>query len=107
MTDISQIDEDVEYLATSAEDYAKWKARARYLEHYRKSVRAAEILRGRHSSVAANTAQAEASEAYKKVLQDYEEAQHQAILIEAKRHAAETRISVWQTQTKANLRGLI
>ncbi len=100
-----EVERALKYLAKSAEDFAKWKSRMKYLELHRKSVRAEAILNAGGSSMAENKERGEVSEAYKQVLKDYEEAVAEFTLIEAYRNAAETKVAAWQTIQASNRRG--
>jgi len=97
----------VDYLAASVKDFAKWRARMKFLESHRKSVRAAEILRASGKTIAENTQRGEASTAYKNILIEYHEAVYEYELINAYRHAAETKIEVWRTISSSNRKGNI
>lgn len=104
-------DEDVEkaiqYLAKSAKPYSEWKARMKYLELHRKSVRAIESLNQTGKSMAENNTKAEASEAYANILNEYAEAVEEFTLLDAYRNAAETKIEAWRTISSSNRRGNI
>lgn len=100
-----EVEKAIRYLAKSAEDYAKWKARMKYLENHRKSVRAAEILRATGKTIAENTQRGEASTAYQEALKEYEEAVYEFTLIDAYRNAAEAKIEAWRTISSSNRRG--
>lgn len=100
-----QVEAALNFLRDTAKDYAKWRSRALYLKLHRKSVRAAAALTAKGSSATENNTIAEASEAYKDILIKYHEAEYEFILLDAKRNAAESKISAWQTIAKSNLRG--
>jgi len=104
-------DEEVEkalnYLRDTAENYAKWKARMKYLESHRKSVRSAEVLRATGKTISENTHRGEASEAYKEILIEYEESVYEYTLLDAMRHAAEAKIEAWRTISASMRRGNI
>ena len=106
ITDV-MVEKALDYLRDSAEDYAKWKARMKYLESHRKSVRAAEVLRATGKTISENSHRGEASEAYKSIVKEYEEAVYEFTLIDAMRNAAETKIDVWRSISSANKRGNI
>jgi hypothetical protein len=97
----------VHYLSSSAEKHARAKARMKYLEKHVKSVLAIESLKKAGSSQAANKVQAEASEAYKNILVDYEIAVYEYTLVDDKRFAAESTIEAWRTISSSNRRGNI
>lgn len=97
----------LEVLSDTAEDFAKWKSRARFLELHRKSVRAAQAMKGTAKAMNQNLTAAECSKAYMEITDQLEEALYYSILIEADRNAAESTISAWQTIIKANSKGLM
>ena len=103
----AEIEKALNYLRDTAENYAKWKSRMKFLELHRKSVRAAEILNANGSSMGENKERGEASQAYKDILKEYEEAVYEFTLIDARRNAAESKISAWQTISSSNRRGHI
>ena len=103
----AEIEKALNYLRDTAEPYAKWKSRMKFLELHRKSVRAAEILGATGNTMAENTQKGEASKAYKDILKEYEEAVYEFTLIDARRNAAESKISAWQTVSSSNRRGHI
>lgn len=104
-------DEEVEkalnYLASSVIAYKDAKATMKHLEHYRKSVRALEILKSDEKSATAKAVIGEASDAYLEVLTDYKEAVAEFTMIEAYRKVAELKIEVWRTISASNRRGNI
>lgn len=100
-----EVEKAVHYLAESAKDYAKWRGRMKFLEQHRKSIRAAEVLRATGKTMAENTTRGEASTAYKNILIEYHEAVYEFELINAYRHAAETKIEVWRTVSSSNRKG--
>lgn len=100
-----EIEAALNYLRDTAKDFAKWKARMKYLELHRKSIRAAEILSAKGNTIGENTQRGEASQAYKDILKEYEEAVYEFTLIDARRNAAESKISAWQTVSSSNRKG--
>lgn len=97
----------VDYLVSSTKDYAKWKSRMKYLEQHRKSVRAVESLKATGKTISENEKRAEASEAYKYVLMEYEEAVCEFTLIDSYRHAAEIKVDLYRTMSASLRRGNI
>ena len=91
-----QIEMALNFIRDNAESLAKWKSRARYLEHHRKSVRANAFMKC-SGSAALCKEQAEASDEYAKVLEEYEEAMYEFTLIEARMNAAQSKIDAWRT----------
>lgn len=102
-----EIEKALNYLRDTAENYAKWKARMKYLESHRKSVRSAEVLNATGKTISENAHRGEASEAYKGVLIEYEEAVYEYTLLDARRHAAEAKIEAWRTISASMRRGNI
>lgn len=100
-----EVEKALHYLSSSAKDYARWKARMKHLELHRKSVRAAEILNAKGNTISENTQKGEASEAYKNILMEYEDAVYEFTLIDAYRKAAEAKIEAWRTISSSNRRG--
>lgn len=100
-----EVERAVNYLSSSAENYAKWRSRMKFLELHRKSIRAAEILSAKGSTMAENTQIGEASKAYKDIKIEYKEAVYEYELINAYRNAANTKIDCWRTITSANKKG--
>ena len=101
----NEIEKAVNYLASSAKDFAKWKARMKYLESHRKSVRSAAVLSATGKTISENAHRGEASESYKQILIEYEEAVYEFTLIDAYRGAAEAKIDAWRTLQASNRRG--
>ena len=103
-----EVERSLNYLRDTAKDFAKWKSRARYLDKHRKSVRAAEFLAVEKSeTVGYKDAKAENSEAYKKILLEYEQAEYEFTLLESMRNAAATKIDAWRTIAATNRQGNI
>lgn len=103
----AEVEKALNFLRDTAEDYAKWKSRMKYLELHRKSVRAAEFFKGKGSSAVVNKEHAENSTAYREILKEYEEAVYEFTVLDALRSAAETKISTWQTIQASNRKGHI
>lgn len=97
----------IDYLAESAKDYAFWKARMKYLELHRKSVRAAEYLAAKGNTIQENNSIAENSPEYRDALNEYKEAVYEYEMLNAYRNAAEARIEAWRTISASNRRGNI
>lgn len=102
-----EVEKAVHYLAKSAENFAKWKGRMKFLELHRKSIRAAETLNANGNSMTENKERGEASKAYKDILIEYHEAVYEYELINAYRNAAEAKIEAWRTISSSNRRGNI
>ncbi|MGR3218944.1 MAG: hypothetical protein ACUZ8H_03880, partial [Candidatus Anammoxibacter sp.] len=91
-----EVEKAVHYLVDSAKKYAEWRSRMKFLEKHKKSIRAAEALAARGKTISENNIIAEASEAYKNALEDYETSVYEYELINAYRNAAETKIDIWK-----------
>lgn len=100
-----EVERAINYLASSAEDFAKWKGRMKFLELHRKSVRAAETLNANGNSMAENKERGEASTAYKNILIEYHEAVYEFELINAYRNAAAVKVDAWRTISSSNKAG--
>jgi len=101
----AQVEKALDFLRDTAEDFAKWKSRARFLVLHRKSVRAAAALASGAKSMAEAKERGEASAEYKAVLAEYETAEYEFTLLDAKRNAAEAKIEAWRTIQASNRRG--
>ena len=100
-----EIEKALNYLRDTSEAYAKWKGRMKYLESHRKSVRSAAVLRATGKTISENAHRGEASEEYKNILIEYEEAVYEFTLLDAMRHAAEAKIEAWRTLSASYRRG--
>ncbi len=104
-------DEEVEkalnYLANSAKEYADKKARMKWLEHHRKSIRSQEALKATAKTISENNTRAEASTAYKAVLEEYKGSVADFTLIEAYRKVAELKVEVWRSLNANSRKGNI
>lgn len=100
-----KVEEALNYLAKSAKQYADEKAHMKWLEHYRKSVRAQEVLRATGKTISENNTRGEASAAYQNALAEYKEAVAAFTLTEAYRKAAELTVELFKTQEASNRRG--
>ena len=95
-----EIEKDLEFLAISSEDFAKWKSREKFLMHKIKHVEASGYL-GETGSIENRKQGARASKEYVEVLEDYRDACYHAEVIGAKREACRIRLSMRQTLMKA------
>ena len=102
-----QVESALEYLAASAKPYAERKSRMKFLELHRKVIRAEQILNAKGKTMAENRERGEASDKYKAILNEYEEAVREYTLLEAYRNAAEAKIESWRTISASNRRGNI
>ena len=100
-----EIEKALNYLRDTSEAYAKWKGRMKYLESHKKSIRSASVLKATGKTISENAHRGEASEEYKAVLMEYEEAVYEFTLLDAMRHAAEAKIEVWRTLSASYRRG--
>lgn len=108
---MSYSEEDIEralnYLVESAKPYAQAKSRAKALEFRLKISEASEFLEVESGSVEYKKSVARASEAYKALVDEYEETETEAMTLEAYRQAATLKISYWQSTVKAKGQGII
>lgn len=102
-----QVEAAIHSLSDKAESHARAKGRMRYWEKHIKSVLAIETLKQRGKSMTENKTRAEASEAYKAALSEYEESVYTFTLSDDKRAAAEATIEMFRTITASNRRGNI
>ena len=102
-----QVEAAVHSLSESAERHARAKGRMKYWEKHIKSVLAISSLAQKGKSMAENKTRAEASEAYKEALSEYEESVYTYTLVDDKRSAAEATIEIWKAITYSARRGNI
>ena len=100
-----EIERAVRYLATSAEEYALAKSNMKYLDDKKKTTLAVVTMRMTGKSNAENKTRAEASEEFRKVVDESRDAVRAFTLIDAKRDAAETWVDTWRTQESSKRRG--
>lgn len=100
------IERAIDYLTNSASKYARAKGRARSLLFRLKAVEADEFLKVETGSQDYKKSVARASEAYKKMIDEYEEAEIECLTIEAYREAATAKITWAQSAMKAKAQGL-
>lgn len=100
-----EVEDALNYLSSTAEDFARWKARMKFLESHRKSIRSAEVLKATGKTISENLHIGESSEAYKNILKEYEEAVYEFTYRDAKRKAKEAKIEAWRTISSSNRRG--
>lgn len=100
-----KVEKALEYLSTSASPYGKWRARAEALDHHLKVAEATEYL-GAEGTQEARKAKARASETYKNLVDEYEQAVLEYNTIGSYRKAAELTISVFQSMVKMQSQGV-
>jgi len=104
-------EEDVEraldYLLKSSKEYAFWRGRMIATEYLVKTNEAIEFLNVETGAQEFKKSKARASEAYKRAVEEHEEAVVKYTELQSLRKAAEARISVFQTGIKAKSQGLI
>lgn len=101
------IESALNFLRDSSKSLADWKARFKYLEQKRKSLKAAAFLEADGANVAEREAKAYRDEDYLKCLDEYKEAVYEYEILENQRRAAELRIEVWRTVNANQRRGNI
>lgn len=101
------IERALNYLRDSSKQYADAKARMKFLEQKRKSLKAAAFLEAQGSNVAERESKAYMDSEYLDCLNDYKQAVYDAELMSAERSAAELRIEVWRSLSANNRRGNI
>lgn len=107
MIDEASIERALDYLTKSAVEYAQAKGRARALAFRLKVGESEEYLKVDSGSQEYRKSVARASDAYKSLVDEYEEAEIEALTIEAYREAASMKISSWQSMVKAKSQGLV
>lgn len=96
MTSIAQVENALNFLSTSAEDYANARGELAYLEEQKKIVRAT-IFGMLEGKVAEREAGSYSHPDYVKVIKEYQTAVIRVELLRAKRASAEARIEVWRS----------
>lgn len=87
----------LKYIATSAEDFARAKARVKYIEQFRKTLKARAYLEARGETVSEREAKAYTEPEYVACLESYKDAVYDHEILVAKRLRAELVIEVWRT----------
>lgn len=95
-----QVEEAMNYLIESAEEYARWRSEEKMLENKLKIVEASEFRAQTSGAVDAKRMNARASQAYKEVSDELYHASIKYHTIQAKREAYKTLVSLYQTQQK-------
>lgn len=101
-----QIEAALNYIRDKAEDLADARAKAKFLDHKRKVIRASYFTEA-SGTVAERESFAETRDEYKQCIEEYREAVHQDVLISTRIKAAELKIEVWRTLNANNRRGNI
>lgn len=101
MIEEDQIEKALDYLRDNVESAAQARANKIYLTEYRKVLKAELMGACNESAVGAQERFAYAHEDYKEFLKGLKEAIYQDARHDFLRSAAETKISAWQTQIKA------
>jgi hypothetical protein len=96
----------LEFLKTSAKSYAKAKADRIFIEEFRKSKKAILMKASGDQSAAAQERDAYAHPEYIKLLEGLRVAVEQEESLRWKITSAELQISIWQTQSANNRRGI-
>lgn len=101
------IERALNYLRDSSKLYADAKARMKFLEQKRKSLKAAAFIEAQGGNVAERESKAYMDTDYLACLDQYKQAVYDAELLAAERTAAELRIEVWRTLNANSRRGNI
>lgn len=99
------IEDALNFLRDSSKPLADWKARAKFLEQKRKSLKASAFLEANGTNIAERESKAYTNSAYLQCLDDYKEAIYEYEILENRRKAAELRIEVWRTLAANSRRG--
>jgi len=99
------VEEALDYLRDSAQEYSQWRALERYYEHKLKRIESIEFVNVDKGAVEFKRMVARASENYGQCLEDYKDAKYNSELLSAKRMGAQLTISYYQTYTRAKVGG--
>ena len=97
------VEEALDYLRDSAQEYSQYRAAEKLYENKLKRIEALKFMEQEQGAVEAKRMAARASEDYGQCLDDYREAKENAEYLDAKREACKLRISYYQTQVKAKM----
>lgn len=101
------IESALNFLRDSSKALADWKARFKYLEQKRKTLKASAFLEAEGANVAERESAAYVDGEYLKCLDEYKEAVYEYEVLENQRRAAELRVEVWRTLAANQRRGNI
>lgn len=101
MIEEAEIQEALDYLSDNVDEAAQARANKIYLTEYRKVLKAELMGESNEPTTAAQERHAYAHPRMKEFLKGLRQAVYKDAFHEFKRDAAETKISAWQTQIKA------
>jgi cell division GTPase FtsZ len=96
-----EVEKAVIWLAQSADKAAQARANREYMDEYRRTIRATIMAENKDQPLAAQERDAYRDPRYVEHLEAFREAVHQDEKMRWLRIAAETKISVWQSQQRA------
>lgn len=101
----SDVEKAADYLRTSAQESGRTRGRMAYCDGNLRRVKSLQLLTF-EGSLGEREAKAYASDAYRKALEDLENATADYETIRAKREAAQYAIEVWRSQQSARKAGI-
>lgn len=105
MIDEAAVEKAADYLRASAQASGSARGRMAYCDGNLRRVKSLQMLE-HEGSLGDREAKAYASDAYRKALEEIEDATAEYETIRAKREAAQYTIEVWRTQTSAKKAGV-
>lgn len=100
------VEESLHYLIENAQEYSRARAEAKSMETLLKAREAEAFIEAEGRSAEERKMRARASEKYRSLVDKYKEVLYNAELCETLMNAHKTRISVWQSSSKANHRSM-
>ena len=94
------------YLASTDEEYARAKAHVKYMEHKRKTIKAAQFLEA-EGTIQQKESLAYDSQAMRDHLEEYKDAVYDEQILVSKRKSAELAIEVWRSMNANQRKGNI
>ncbi len=102
MIEESEVERAVQWLVENADKAAQARANREYMDEYRKTLRATIMSENKDQPLAAQERDALCDARYRDHLQAFKAAVHEDEKMRWLRIAAETKISVWQSQQRAH-----
>jgi uncharacterized membrane-anchored protein YjiN (DUF445 family) len=102
----AEIERAVDWLRESASEAAQARATREYLDEYRKTMRATIMAEHKNLPLAAQEREANSDPRYVAHLEAFKQAVYQDERFRWLRVAAETKISVWQSQMRSTRTGI-
>lgn len=100
-----QVEKCLDFLRDSAQEYAQWRAAEKFYNQKIKAIEAQGFCGEEKGAVETKRMKARASEEYNQALEDLRESAYNAELIGARREAASSKISYFQTMMKSSRAG--